>query len=225
MPCTFSSTFVYFFGLLLLEALIILPTIHTQEDVPTVHKYARNNLTVVNSSPLTPEKAHNSANGTMVVSGSTPEPSPITPEPSPITPIPSTPEPSPPQPPKAKGLVAALIAGASALILVSLVPWVWESYGNKRLVDVVDKKIGTNFDIKKMECLMIVGLWCAHPARNLRPSIRQAIQVLNFELPLPNLPSKMPVPNYDVPSSSTPAPALAATAMSGNSSLSLTVPR
>ncbi|KAK0595874.1 hypothetical protein LWI29_010784 [Acer saccharum] len=64
-----------------------------------------------------------------------------------------------------------------------------------------------------MECLMIVGLWCAHPARNLRPSIRQAIQGLNFELPLPNLPSKMPVPNYDVPSSSTPAPA--PTAMSG----------
>ncbi|TXG69390.1 hypothetical protein EZV62_004325 [Acer yangbiense] len=106
---------------------------------------------------------------------------------------------------------------------VSLVPWVWESYGNKRLVDVVDKKLGTNFDIKKMECLMIVGLWCAHPARNLRPSIRQAIQGLNFELPLPNLPSKMPVPNYDVPSSSTPAPA--PTAMSGDSSLSLTVPR
>ncbi|KAK3182683.1 hypothetical protein Dsin_029969 [Dipteronia sinensis] len=60
---------------------------------------------------------------------------------------------------------------------VSLVPWVWKSYGNKRLVDVVDKKLGMNFDIKQMACLMIVGLWCAHPARNLRPSIRQAIQV------------------------------------------------
>ncbi|KAK0595287.1 hypothetical protein LWI29_005303 [Acer saccharum] len=174
---------------------------------------AHNSATVVYSSP---EPAHNSA--TVVYSR------PITPEPAP------TPEPvlvpSPAQPPKAKGVVVGLIAGASALILlglVSLVPWVWESYGNKRLVDVVDKKLGSNFDIKKMECLMIVGLWCAHPARNLRPSIRQAIQGLNFELPLPNLPSKMPVPNYDVPSSSTPAPA--PTAMSGDSSLSLTVPR
>ncbi|KAK4845111.1 hypothetical protein QYF36_000983 [Acer negundo] len=74
---------------------------------------------------------------------------------------------------------------------VSLVPWVWESYGNKRLVDVVDKKLGMNFDIKQMECLMIVGL------------------------------CKMPVPNYDVPSSSAPAP----TAMSGESWISLTVPR
>ncbi|KAK1568198.1 hypothetical protein Q3G72_021591 [Acer saccharum] len=104
---------------------------------------------------------------------------------------------------------------------VSLVPWVWELYGNKRLVDAVDKKLGMNFDIKQMECLMIVGFWCAHPARNLRPSIRQAIQGLNFELPLPNLPSKMPVPNYDVSSSSAPAP----TTMSGESWLSLTVPR
>ncbi|KAK2651697.1 hypothetical protein Ddye_011553 [Dipteronia dyeriana] len=105
---------------------------------------------------------------------------------------------------------------------VSLAPWVWESYGNKRLVDVVDKKLGTNFDIKKIECLMIVGLWCAHPARNLRPSIRQAIQGLNFELPLPNLPIKMPVPNYDVPSSSSSTPP-APTAMSGEPSLSLTL--
>ncbi|KAL6557341.1 hypothetical protein OROMI_017691 [Orobanche minor] len=44
-----------------------------------------------------------------------------------------------------------------------------------------------------MECLMIVGLWCAHPDYNSRPLIQQAIQVLNFEVQLPNLPLKMPV--------------------------------
>ena len=43
----------------------------------------------------------------------------------------------------------------------------------------------------------MVGLWCAHPNRNLRPSIRQAIQVLNFEAPLQNISSRMPVPTYD----------------------------
>ncbi|KAM1012150.1 hypothetical protein ACFX2I_047365 [Malus domestica] len=47
-----------------------------------------------------------------------------------------------------------------------------------------------------MECLMIVGLWCAHPDYNMRPSIQQAIQVLAFEVPLPLIPSKMPVPTY-----------------------------
>ncbi|KAL7206125.1 hypothetical protein ACSBR2_018936 [Camellia fascicularis] len=40
-----------------------------------------------------------------------------------------------------------------------------------------------------MERLMIVGLWCAHPNNNLWPSIKQ---VLNFEAPLPNLPTKLP---------------------------------
>ncbi|KAM2524244.1 hypothetical protein TB1_030209 [Malus domestica] len=50
-----------------------------------------------------------------------------------------------------------------------------------------------------MECLMIVGLWCAHPQYIFRPSIQQAIQVLNFEVPLPILPSKMPVATYIAP--------------------------
>jgi hypothetical protein len=41
---------------------------------------------------------------------------------------------------------------------------------------------------------MIVGLWCAYPDRNLRPSIRQTIHVLNFEALLPLLPSNIPGP-------------------------------
>jgi hypothetical protein len=46
---------------------------------------------------------------------------------------------------------------------------------------------------------MIVGLWCAHPDRDLRPSIRQTIHVLNFESPLPVLPSNMPRLKYLAP--------------------------
>ncbi|XP_031272070.1 L-type lectin-domain containing receptor kinase IX.1-like isoform X1 [Pistacia vera] len=80
---------------------------------------------------------------------------------------------------------------------VSLVPWVWESYRNERLPDIADKKLCMNFDVKQMECLLIVGLLCAHPDRNQRPSIRQVIQFLNFELALPNLPPNMPASNYD----------------------------
>ncbi|KAG7977374.1 hypothetical protein I3843_05G028500 [Carya illinoinensis] len=82
---------------------------------------------------------------------------------------------------------------------VPLVALVWESYGNQRLCDVADKELGMEFETNKMECLMTVGLWCAHPDQSRRPSIRQAMQVLNFEAPLPNLPKKMPVPSYDVP--------------------------
>ncbi|KAK6253353.1 hypothetical protein QUC31_015073, partial [Theobroma cacao] len=70
----------------------------------------------------------------------------------------------------------------------ALVAWVWDSYGKKRLLDVADEKLCLDFDTKQMECLLMIGLWCVHPDHNLRPSIRQAIQVLNFEASLPNLP-------------------------------------
>ncbi|KAL7227580.1 hypothetical protein ACSBR1_022443 [Camellia fascicularis] len=75
-----------------------------------------------------------------------------------------------------------------------LVEWVWDLYGTNRLLEAaVDTKICPDFNQKEMECLMIVGLWCAHPDQNLRPSISQAIHVLNFEAPLPILPAKMPI--------------------------------
>ncbi|OMO63459.1 putative kinase [Corchorus olitorius] len=72
----------------------------------------------------------------------------------------------------------------------------------ERLLDVADKKLCMEFDMKQMECLLMVGLWCAYPDYSFRPSIRQALQVLNFEAPLPNLPQKMPIPKYDAPTSS-----------------------
>ncbi|CAH2073227.1 unnamed protein product [Thlaspi arvense] len=72
------------------------------------------------------------------------------------------------------------------------------------VITSIDEKLGTDgFDKKQAECMMVVGLWCAHPDRNSRPSIKQAIQVLNLEAPWPHLPTKMPVATYHVSSSST----------------------
>ncbi|MBA0785938.1 hypothetical protein Gotri_025509 [Gossypium trilobum] len=81
----------------------------------------------------------------------------------------------------------------------SLVAWVWDSYGNQRLLDVADQKLCMVFDDKQIECLLIVGLWCVHPDPSSRPSIRQAIQVLSFEAPLPELPGSRPIPTYHAP--------------------------
>ncbi|KAI5333140.1 hypothetical protein L3X38_023270 [Prunus dulcis] len=89
---------------------------------------------------------------------------------------------------------------------VNMVEWVWELYGEDRVIEAADPKLCGDFDEKQMECLMIVGLWCSHPDYNMRPSIQQAIQVLNFEVPLPNLPSKMPVPTYFAPPKSLSMP-------------------
>ncbi|KAB5564244.1 hypothetical protein DKX38_004298 [Salix brachista] len=56
---------------------------------------------------------------------------------------------------------------------MSLVEWIWDLYGTGKLNLAADEKLQSEFDENQMECLMIVGLWCAHPDRNIRPSIRQ----------------------------------------------------
>ncbi|BFG29852.1 hypothetical protein CerSpe_161260 [Prunus speciosa] len=79
---------------------------------------------------------------------------------------------------------------------ITMVEWVWDLYGEGRVIEAADPKLSGDFEKRQMECLLIVGLWCAHPDYKIRPSIQQTIQVLNFEVPLPILPSKMPVASY-----------------------------
>ncbi|KAM0010102.1 putative protein kinase RLK-Pelle-L-LEC family [Helianthus debilis subsp. tardiflorus] len=79
---------------------------------------------------------------------------------------------------------------------LGLVEWVWGLLGKSELLSGVDRLLNKVFNAKEVERMMIVGLWCSHPDRSVRPSIREAIQVLKFEGALPNLPMKMPVPIY-----------------------------
>ncbi|XP_043702611.1 L-type lectin-domain containing receptor kinase IX.1-like [Telopea speciosissima] len=82
---------------------------------------------------------------------------------------------------------------------IVLLEWVWMLYGKRKLLKAADAKLNMDFNEQQMECLLIVGLWCAHPDHKFRPSIRQAMQVLKFEAPLPDLPPNMPVSTYAVP--------------------------
>ncbi|KAL2342047.1 hypothetical protein Fmac_009987 [Flemingia macrophylla] len=79
---------------------------------------------------------------------------------------------------------------------ITIFEWVWEHYRLGKLLEVADSKLGRVFDENQMEHLVIVGLWCANPDYTSRPSVRQVIQVLKFEAPLPSIPQKMPEPNY-----------------------------
>ncbi|MFS7920040.1 putative non-specific serine/threonine protein kinase [Helianthus anomalus] len=83
----------------------------------------------------------------------------------------------------------------------SLVEWVWDLYGTGTLLEAADPRLNLDFSEEEIKRLMIVGLWCAHLDSNLCPSMKQAIQVLNSDAPLPVLPSEMPKVTY-----STPAP-------------------
>jgi serine/threonine protein kinase len=82
---------------------------------------------------------------------------------------------------------------------VNLVEWVWDLYGQNMLMEAVDGRLHGDFKREEVECFMIVGLWCAYPEKSLRPSIKQAMNVLQFQAHLPILPSKMPRPVYAAP--------------------------
>ncbi|XWS33410.1 hypothetical protein CRYUN_Cryun22dG0080200 [Craigia yunnanensis] len=82
---------------------------------------------------------------------------------------------------------------------VRMLEWVWDLYGKGQLLQAVDKRLGKDFDERQMARLMVTGLWCCHRDYTHRPSIRQVINALNFEAPLPSLPSKLPVPMYYAP--------------------------
>ncbi|KAJ0533375.1 putative protein kinase RLK-Pelle-L-LEC family [Helianthus annuus] len=81
-----------------------------------------------------------------------------------------------------------------------LLEWIWELYGADTLLEAVDPRLGSDFDEEEIKHLMIIGLWCVHPDSEVRPSMRQVIQVLNDESPLPILPTKMAVSSYWKPS-------------------------
>ena len=78
----------------------------------------------------------------------------------------------------------------------SLVERVWELYGKDAVAEAADKSLGEDFDRGQMERMLVVGLWCAHPNYLERPTMGKVIGVLTFDMPLPDLPSQMPVPSY-----------------------------
>ncbi|WJX49997.1 non-specific serine/threonine protein kinase [Trifolium repens] len=78
---------------------------------------------------------------------------------------------------------------------MAIFDWVWELYRLGRLLEVVDTKLEGVVDDEQMERLIVIGLWCANPNYLFRPSVRQVIQMLKLEAPLPILtpPTKSPI--------------------------------
>ncbi|TVU50403.1 hypothetical protein EJB05_01773, partial [Eragrostis curvula] len=101
-----------------------------------------------------------------------------------------------------------------------LVQWVWEFYGQGRILDATDNLLNGEFDREDMELMLVTALWCAHPDRTMRLSIRQAVNVLRLEAPLPSLPSKMPVAMFMPPLDGFLSESSAATGSCSNGSAS-----
>lgn len=82
----------------------------------------------------------------------------------------------------------------------SIVYWVWELYGNGKIVSVVDKRMSGKGDDEdervkfeeEVEIVLILGLSCCHPNPNKRPSMKTVLMVLNGEASPPVVPIERP---------------------------------
>lgn len=90
------------------------------------------------------------------------------------------------------------------LVEGNLVDWIWGLYGQGRVMEAVDPRLDGEFEEEQMKRALILGLACSHPDPQLRPSIRQALQVLiNPNEQMMPLPSSRPLAIYVVLPSTT----------------------
>lgn len=68
-----------------------------------------------------------------------------------------------------------------------LVDWVLEHWHKGSLIDAVDIKLQGEYDASEACLVLKLGLLCSHPFTNIRPTMRQVMQYLNKEMPLPDL--------------------------------------
>ncbi|XP_057867914.2 L-type lectin-domain containing receptor kinase IX.1-like [Cryptomeria japonica] len=80
-----------------------------------------------------------------------------------------------------------------------LVEWVWDLYGEGKLLHAGDEKLGGNFNAEEMERLMLVGLLCSHPDPTSRPTMREVMKILKWGAELPYVPLDLPVAVYNQP--------------------------
>ncbi|XP_059066865.1 L-type lectin-domain containing receptor kinase S.4 isoform X1 [Cryptomeria japonica] len=70
---------------------------------------------------------------------------------------------------------------------VILVEWVWDLYANQRLLDVVDQRLGGDYDKGEAEIVLVLGLVCSNPDTEKRVSMKKVLRVLSGEAPLPGV--------------------------------------
>ncbi|XP_057832276.2 L-type lectin-domain containing receptor kinase IX.2-like [Cryptomeria japonica] len=77
-----------------------------------------------------------------------------------------------------------------------VVEWVWDLYGQGKVLEAADEKLNEEYERLEMEQLIGIGLWCSHPDPVARPKMRQVVKSLKLEDRVPNLPPEIPVPTY-----------------------------
>ncbi|KAF8388772.1 hypothetical protein HHK36_025452 [Tetracentron sinense] len=66
-----------------------------------------------------------------------------------------------------------------------LVDWVWEKWREGRMVDVVDPRLGGEYDEREVVMVLKLGVMCSNGAPGARPSMRQVVRYLEGEVVVP----------------------------------------
>ncbi|KAG6557520.1 hypothetical protein Mapa_000794 [Marchantia paleacea] len=78
-----------------------------------------------------------------------------------------------------------------------LVDWVWQKLGEGELLSVVDPRLKGQYDEKKVQTLLHLGLLCSHPNSDDRTTMRQVVEILGGNVAPPPVPSSKPSPHYN----------------------------
>ncbi|XP_021715386.1 L-type lectin-domain containing receptor kinase IV.2-like isoform X2 [Chenopodium quinoa] len=70
-----------------------------------------------------------------------------------------------------------------------LVDWVYDCWKKGEILETSDPMLEGNYQAEEMELVLKLGLLCSHPKPEGRPSMRQAVQFLNGDANLPDIPS------------------------------------
>ncbi|BBN09634.1 protein MpRLK-Pelle_L-LEC10 [Marchantia polymorpha subsp. ruderalis] len=71
---------------------------------------------------------------------------------------------------------------------MSVVDMVWDRLKDGKLISVVDKRLDGKYEVVDLEVMLLLGLICSHPDPKARPSMRQVVQVLAGDAPVPPVP-------------------------------------
>ena len=66
-----------------------------------------------------------------------------------------------------------------------LVDWLWEKWRLGAIFEVVDSRLGGEFDELEAVVLLKLGLMCSNNVPKARPTMRQVVRYLDGELPRP----------------------------------------
>ncbi|XP_058099363.1 L-type lectin-domain containing receptor kinase IV.1-like [Magnolia sinica] len=78
---------------------------------------------------------------------------------------------------------------SSADEVMILVEWVSEYWSRGTILAAADPKLGLDYEVEEMELVLKLGLLCSHPLSAARPCMRQVMQFLDRDVPLPELSS------------------------------------